>query len=83
MKVIITVLTMLFFLSGCGALRARVKARNRMEVARHAYVECLESKDDPSECQRLRRIFEIEIETYKALRKRPGAEVVIKKQKVR
>ncbi len=67
----ILIILIMLFLSGCSLIdpsyaRRRYLRKYPLKAAKEAYIGCLKLKNDPLECEQLKRIWEIELETYKA-----------------
>ncbi len=70
-NMVILIILIMLFLSGCSLInpsyaRRRHLLKYPLKAAKEAYIGCLKLKNDPLECEQLKRIWEIELETYKA-----------------
>ncbi len=70
----ILIILIMLFLSGCSLIglinpsyaRRMWERKYPLKAAKEAYIDCLKLKNDPLGCEQLKRIWEIELETYKA-----------------
>ena len=63
-RVILITLAMLF-LGSCASVNPYHRTY-QVKAAKKAYTDCLKSKNNSLECEQLKRVWEVEIETYKA-----------------
>jgi len=66
-------------LLACG-IAAKVRARNELEESKAEYKECLKlHSEDVSQCEGLRRAYDADLQTYRALSAgvRPGATIEV------